>query len=215
MIIFEMILHLDWSPPLVNSVDWTFPKAHTYTRFHSWQCISELTKPWGWRNWKHSWSLQKWLFFASKGLFCKLKSGLSCVFHSGEASVWPLCHEAQIGGVLRWGLSFWRFLPSPHRISGAQLVTIGFLVTSLTKALLPQLLSLARRPALGRVLVVPNPLSELWRPLGNLQCSRKGFCSLPQICASTQSCLWALQAVPSTSRLGFCSDVHRQLWDLI
>ena len=34
--------------------------------------------------------------------------------------------------------------------------TIGFLVTSLTKALLPRLLSLARRPLLGRVLVVPN-----------------------------------------------------------
>ena len=35
-------------------------------------------------------------------------------------------------------------------------VTIGFLVTSLTKALVPQLLSLARWPALGSVLVVPN-----------------------------------------------------------
>ena len=35
-------------------------------------------------------------------------------------------------------------------------VTIRFLVTSLTKALLPRLLSLARRPALGSVLVVPN-----------------------------------------------------------
>ena len=35
-------------------------------------------------------------------------------------------------------------------------VTIVFLVTSLTMALLPRLLSLARRPVLGRVLVVPN-----------------------------------------------------------
>ena len=35
-------------------------------------------------------------------------------------------------------------------------VTIGFLVTSLTKALLPRSLSLDGRPALGRVLVVPN-----------------------------------------------------------
>ena len=34
-------------------------------------------------------------------------------------------------------------------------VNIGFLVTSLTKALLPRLLSLAGWPALGRVLVVP------------------------------------------------------------
>ena len=35
-------------------------------------------------------------------------------------------------------------------------VTIGFLLTSFTKALLLRLLSLAGRPALGRVLVVPN-----------------------------------------------------------
>jgi hypothetical protein len=35
-------------------------------------------------------------------------------------------------------------------------VTIGFLVTSMTKALLAQLLSLAEWPALGNVLVVPN-----------------------------------------------------------
>lgn len=40
-------------------------------------------------------------------------------------------------------------------------------------------------------------------------------CSLPQIYASTQSCLWALQAVPSTSWLGFSSHMHCQLWDLI
>jgi hypothetical protein len=35
-------------------------------------------------------------------------------------------------------------------------VTIGFLVTSLTKALLPRLLSFTWWPALGRVLVVPD-----------------------------------------------------------
>ncbi|WP_217700678.1 hypothetical protein, partial [Edwardsiella tarda] len=35
-------------------------------------------------------------------------------------------------------------------------VTIGFLLISLTKALLHLLLSLAGQPALGRVLVVPN-----------------------------------------------------------
>ena len=26
---------------------------------------------------------------------------LSCVFHCGEASLWPLCHESQIAGVLK------------------------------------------------------------------------------------------------------------------
>ncbi len=35
-------------------------------------------------------------------------------------------------------------------------VTIGFLVTSLSKALLPWMLSLAGRPVPGRILVVPN-----------------------------------------------------------
>jgi hypothetical protein len=35
-------------------------------------------------------------------------------------------------------------------------VILGFMVPSLTKALLPRLLSLARRTALGRFLVVPN-----------------------------------------------------------
>ena len=38
-------------------------------------------------------------------------------------------------------------------------VTIGFLVTFLAKALLPRLLSLAGRPALGRALVVRNFLN--------------------------------------------------------
>ena len=33
--------------------------------------------------------------------------------------------------------------------------------------------------------------------------------------ASTQSCLGALRSIPLTSWLGFCSDLHCQLWDLI
>ena len=41
------------------------------------------------------------------------------------------------------------------------------------------------------------------------------FGSLPQICASTQFSLGALWTIPSTSWLGFCSDMHGQLWDLI
>ena len=35
-------------------------------------------------------------------------------------------------------------------------VTVGFMVTSLTKVRLPRLFNMARRPVLGRVLVVPN-----------------------------------------------------------
>ena len=33
------------------------------------------------------------------GVFVQTPSRLSCVFHWAEASVWPLCHKAQIGGV--------------------------------------------------------------------------------------------------------------------
>ena len=85
-------------------------------------------------------------------------------------------------------------------------VTIGFLVTSLTKALLPRLLSLAGRPALGRVLVVPNffhlRMMEATVFLGTINAAEM-FWSLPQICASTQSCLGALRTIPSISWLGF------------
>jgi hypothetical protein len=44
----------------------------------------------------------------------------------------------------------------PDELWSSVRVTIGFSVTSLTKAFFPRLLSLAWRPALGRVLVVPN-----------------------------------------------------------
>jgi hypothetical protein len=50
-------------------------------------------------------------------------------------------------------LSFWKVLPSTQELWSSVRMTIGFLVTSLTKTLLPKLLSLARWPALG--LVVP------------------------------------------------------------
>ncbi len=73
--------------------------------------------------------------------------------HWGENWVWPHRHKAQIGGVLQWCLGFSHL----HIWSWSSTrVTIRLLVTSLEKALLHQLLSLARRPALGRVLVVPN-----------------------------------------------------------
>ena len=120
--------------------------------------------------------------------FFATPSRLSCVFHWGEASAWTVCHKAQISGVLQWWLSFWKFLPSLHRISGE-----WFLVSSLTKALLPQLLSLARQPALGRVLVVPNffylRIIEATVLLGT-SVQQNLFCTLPQICALTQSSFW-------------------------
>ena len=72
-------------------------------------------------------------------------------------------------------------------------------------------------PAIGRVLVVPNffylRMEELcsWGPSMLQKC----FGILPQICALTQSCLGTLRTIPSTSWLGFCSDMNCQLWDLI
>ena len=48
-----MFLHLDWSPPVVNSIDWTwFGKAHTclYKVSQLTMHIRAKTKPWGWRN---------------------------------------------------------------------------------------------------------------------------------------------------------------------
>jgi hypothetical protein len=70
-------------------------------------------------------------------------------------------------------------------------VTIRFLVTSLTKALLPQKLCLAIRPALGRVLVVPS-FFHIRMMEATVFLDLQFFGTLPQICASTQSCLGAL-----------------------
>ena len=68
-------------------------------------------------------------------------------------------------------------------------VTIGFLATSLTKAILPRLLSLAVRPARGRVLVIPNffhlRIMEATVLLGTFNAA-EFCCGLPQICASTR-----------------------------
>ena len=95
-------------------------------------------------------------------------------------------------------------------------VTIGFLVTSLTKALLPRSF---RRPASSR----RSPGGSIygwWRPLCSLGLSKQQncFCNLPQICSSRQSCLGGLQTIPLTSCLVFaltctvnCGTLYRQL----
>ena len=123
-----------------------------------------------------------------------------------------------IGGVLQRSLSLLE--GSPISRGSLELCQIDHrgLVTYLTKALLHRLLRLAWRPALGRVLVVPNffhlrmvGATVFWGP-SVLQTS---FGTLLQICASTQSCLGPLRTIPSTSWLGFCSDMHYQLWDVI
>lgn len=68
-------------------------------------------------------------------------------------------------------------------------VTIGFLVTSLTKALLPRLLSLAGRPAVGRVLVVPNffhlRMMEATVFLGTFNAAEMFWYPSPDLCLDT------------------------------
>ncbi|KAI3374050.1 hypothetical protein L3Q82_022616 [Scortum barcoo] len=73
-----------------------------------------------------------------------------------------LYHTGLIGGLLQRWLSFWKASPLSTEVRwSSDRVTIGFLVTSLTKALFPRSLSLDGRPALGRVLVVLN-FFHLW-----------------------------------------------------
>ena len=72
-------------------------------------------------------------------------------------------------------------------------VTIGFLVTSLTKALFPRSLSLDVQPALGRVLVVPN-FFHLWMMkatvlIGTFKAAENVSVPFPRFFSSRQSCL--------------------------
>lgn len=73
-------------------------------------------------------------------------------------------------------------------------VIFGFLVTSLTKAFLPRLLSLARWPAPGRSSGHPKLLP--FKDFGGhcalriLNCSRNSFMALPRFVS--QFCLWAV-----------------------
>ena len=131
---------------------------------------------------------------------------------SGHSSI-----KAWLVECCRDGCSSGRF-SHLHRGSWSSVrVTIGFLVTSLTKALLPLLLSLARRPALGSPggsKPLPFKNDGTYCVLGDLQYWRNVLVSLPQTCASTQSCLGALRTIPSTSWLALYSAIHCQLWDL-
>ena len=68
-------------------------------------------------------------------------------------------------------------------------VTIGFLVTFLTKALLPRLLSLAEWPALGRVMVIPNlfysRMVEASMFLGTFNAAEMFWYPSPDLCLNT------------------------------
>ena len=110
----------------------------------------------------------------------------------------------------RW-LSFWKVLPSPQR----DYRVFGHLPDQGPSPPIAQFGRAAGfRKCLGGSKLLPfkNDGGHCsWRP----SILQKCFGTRPQICASTQSCLSALRTIPSTSRLGFCSDMHCQLWDLI
>ncbi len=115
------------------------------------ELVSFKHDAWNWGS-----SDQRISFLRVWGSFRCFPSVFSCVFTeeriaSGHTSIKPksveccsdVCPSVDISHLHIWSWSSTR-------------VTIRFLVTSLTKALLHQLLSLARRPALERVLVVSN-----------------------------------------------------------
>ena len=96
-------------------------------------------------------------------------------------------------------------------------VTIGFLVTSLTKALLPRSLNLDGRPALGRVLVVPI-FFQFTDDGGHcahrdLQSSRIFSVPFPRFVPQDNPVSEVYRQFDFM--LGLCSDMHSQLWDLI
>ena len=131
---------------------------------------------------------QNLFFFSfSRSLSCaflQTPGVLSCAFFSGVASLLPPCHKAWICEVLQRLLSFWQVLPSQPRNSVVLSEwSLGFFVTSLTKVLLAQLLSLVRQPARGRVWVVPYSfhflMMELTVLLGTFN-TRNSFIPVPR-----------------------------------
>ena len=103
-------------------------------------------------------------------------------------------------------------------------VAIGFLVTSLTKAHLPLIAvqfgwAASSRMSLAGSKRLPFKNDGGHCVIGNLQCCRHFFGTLPQICASTQSCLGALRTILLTPVACFfsltctvnCGSLYRQV----
>ena len=91
-------------------------------------------------------------------------------------------------------------------------LTIMFLLTSLTKTLLPRLLSLARRPALGSVLVIPNffhlRMMEATVFLGNFNTAEMFWYPSPDLCLDTILCRGLVFALTCTVN---CGTLYRQV----
>ena len=94
-------------------------------------------------------------------------------------------------------------------------VTIGFLVTSLTKALLPRLLSLTGMAALGRVLVVPNifhlRMMEATVFLGTFNAAKMFWYPSPVLCLDTIQLLRPHGLVFALTCTVNCGTLYRQV----
>ncbi len=147
---YLLLWRVPQSLPLKNSPTTRGCYQHTLLLGCTLQVMSELVsfKHDAW-NWSSS-DQRIWGSFLV-AFFVNSKCVFMCL-NWREDWVWPHRHKALISVCL----SFCKFLLSPHMIMSSNRVTIGFFVTPLTKALLHQLLSLAKRPVLGRILVVSN-----------------------------------------------------------
>ena len=118
---------------------------------------------------------QKILFFTVSFTECPLGAFLQEGFHVffteesllfGHSAIKPRSMECWLSSI------------STKDLWSSARVTIGFLVTPLTKAVLPQLLSLARHPGCSKLLPFKNYGGD--SALGNLQCSRIILVSTPR-----------------------------------
>ncbi len=127
------------------------------------------------------------------------------VSYWGEAWVGLLCHQAQIGGVSQWCLSFCKFL---HLHIRSWSSTISVLITSLTKTL--RLLSLARSRR------VPGCFKRHTLRIMEAKCLLWAFntaelfsCILPQICLNTTLSQLLLTSISDVkpARCGVCLQI--------
>ena len=137
------MLHCRYGIGLVMSSAWFPPNM---TAWHSCQRVQSLSHQT--REFCFSWSESFRCILANSTAMCLLlRSGFRLATLPYRPDWWIAAEMV----VLLEGSP----LSTEERWSSDR-VTIRFLVTSLTKALLPRSLSLDSRPALGRVLVVPN-----------------------------------------------------------
>ena len=126
------------------------------------------------------------------GPFSQTPNRLTWVFHRGEASGWPPVIKPDRCSVAVMFLPLEVSPISTQDLWISDRVSIRFLITSLTKALLPRMLSLAGWPALGRVhnfrimeasmLLGTFKAAEFFKPSPDLCLD-----TIPSLCSSASS----------------------------